>query len=562
MSFLPPLLLLVLSITVIFPGFGGEYLLLDDDDYVTANPFVRAGLSWDGIAWAFFSTHSGHWHPLTWLSLMVDVQFFGESSDASRVINLLLHSCAVGMLFYPMRAIAGSSIVAFLACGLFAIHPLRLESVLWVSERKDVLAFFFFTMVFALYEYAVRNGNVTSRRIAYLCAFLGLLAKPSLVVLPLLLPLIDFIYLEEKVSFSLVRKCGAKMWPYGLMAGAVSIAAWVGQSAGGGLKSTQALPLSERLNNVGIGYLAYIGKLFWPFDLSVFYPLQAHPQAVGIGASVLLGVFSIYCVVGALRGCKRSHRLLIAAWFWFLGGLLPVIGIIQVGWQQYADRWTYIPHLLPIVAISSLLATEIVRFRKCALLCGVLLIILLGVETHHQSHIWLSSKPLFHQALRHTSKNFFIMTNLGVVYEKEGNLSQARELYREALQHNPEYPLALNNLGTLLANEGRYSDSLVYFKRALTSYPNFVPARFHFGLALFRLEERMAAAIEWAKLLEMAPQHKEASEMLTVALEQLVIAGCRPYEHLRAEQPEVISIQKVSDPALFSKLSDIGCMKP
>lgn len=545
-----------------FPGFGGEYLLLDDDDYVTANPFVRGGLTWDGIYWAWTSTHSGHWHPLTWLSLMLDIELFGLNSDASRVINIILHSISVMLLFFPVRALLGSPATAFLGCGLFAIHPLRLESVLWVSERKDVLAFFFFSLIFTLYEHSVRSGSVLSRRLASLCAFVGVLAKPSLVVMPLLLPLIDYIYLKERVTVGFMRASILKMWPYWLVSGAISVGAMIGQSAAGGLKSSYVLPLGERCNNVAIGYAAYLWKIFWPFDLSVFYPLQSLPRTLGMACGLLVIAITLFCFVVVWSGRDRPHRLLIAAWFWFLCALLPVIGIVQIGWQQYADRWTYIPHFLPIIALTSLIATYVVHCKRCAYTCGVLLLLLVGVETHRQSSLWLSSKPLFHQALHNTQKNFFIMTNLGVVYEKDGDVLQAKELYREALRHNPEYPLALNNLGTLLANEDRYSDSLVYFKRAIHSSPNFVPARFHLALALFRLEENMAAAIEWSKLLQIAPNHKEASEMLSLALKRLLDHGCKPFEILLRGQPEALTLQNVSDPATFSQLSAVGCITP
>jgi tetratricopeptide (TPR) repeat protein len=560
MRSVPPLLLFFFTFAVLFPGFGGEYLLLDDDDYITGNSYVKSGLSWNSIRWAFTETHSGHWHPLTWISLMVDMSLFGESSDASRVINVLLHASAITILFFPVKQLVGSSFVALLGCGIFAVHPLRLESVLWVSERKDVLAFFFFAIVVALYENSLRVGSVLSRRIAYPFALLGLFAKPSLVVLPLLLPLLDFVYSTEKLSLRFIRTCFIKMWLYLAFGAAISIAALIGQSAAGGLKSSNVLPLSERLNNAVLGYLAYIGKLFWPFDLSVFYPLQSLPLSIGIGGGLFILGITIVCVGVVHSGGERTTRLMSAAWFWFLAGLLPVIGIVQVGWQQFADRWTYIPHLLPVVALSHLYSTKVIRFRNVALCGGCTLLVLLSIESHQQSTVWLSSKQLFHQALQNTRQNFFIMTNLGVVYEREGESHKAIELYREALRYNSEYPLALNNLGAVFAKEGRYADSLIYFKKALTTFPQFTPARFHLGLALFRLEKPLAAAIEWSKVLQNNPGHQEAAEMFPVALKQLITTGCKPFEQVSVGSPEGLLLRQVADPTLFSQLSTAGCL--
>lgn len=552
--------LVIFTFSVIFPGTGGEYLLLDDDDYFTANPFVKGGLTWDGIRWAFTATHSGHWHPLTWISLMIDAELFGESSDASRLVNIVIHSAAVGILFTPVRHLVRSTAVAVTACAIFAVHPLRLESVLWVSERKDVLSFFFFAMVLAFYERGVRVNSSVSRSLAWMAAFLGLLTKPTLVTLPLLLIAIDYLHSTGTVTVSRAFGWIIGKWAYWIIAMAAAVAAVIGQTAAGGLKSSQALSVGERLSNVGIGYCAYLGRLFWPFDLSVFYPLQSIPSAIGIGCNLLLFGCSILMASWICQTRERERQLLAVSWFWFLIALLPVIGVVQVGWQQFADRWSYIPHLLPIVAISQFVKTRLIAFRWSAVCIATAIVGLLAVETNRQAPLWLNSIALFNQSLKVTQQNFFVMTNLGVGYERIGDSGKAMELYREALRFNPVYPVALNNIGALLAKEGRYADSLVYFHKALLSFPNYVPAQYHLALALLRLQEASPSIYEWIALLQINPEHGEARAMLKAAVDLLLARGCPAQSALSRSHPRFPALLHETSPTDLALLESSGCI--
>lgn len=554
-----PVLIFIITALVVNPGTGGDYLLIDDNEYVTENPYILSGLSLHGVVWAFTHTFSGHWHPLTWISLMLDISIFGKSSDASRAVNIVLHSLAAAILFFPIKRLLGNAPLATCALLLFSINPLRLESVLWISERKDVLSFFFFACTLAIYDRYLLCGA----RKLFFCsvgiAALGMLAKPSLVPLPILLILWNYLHTQEKLNQRLVVTWITRMWPFWLLSFGVSCAAIIGQRASGGLQSVDQLSFAARLNNVAIGYLAYLGKLVFPFHLSIFYPLQNYPTSIGAGAWILLLLTTYFLLAPALTGNTLSRKLLAASWIWFIVSLAPVIGIVQIGWQQFADRWSYIPHLLPVVSLC-FLGADFLKKPLWLIPIGLACISLLTIETTRLAPLWLSSERLFSHALRHTSQNFFIHTNYGVALERKGDSSGAMSQYREALKFHPDYPLALNNVGSLLANEGRYSESVIFFRKALAKDPNFTTARYHLGLALSRISALPQAFNEWLLILQESPDHPDTRTAFLSVVDLLPSEECSSGEVSQILNQFRDTVSQLFTPSQLAALTAKGCL--
>ncbi len=448
------------------------HLNYDDPDYVTANPVVSAGWSAAGWRWAWTTFHAANWHPLTWLSLMTDVELFGVHPGAQHLVNLGLHALNAVLLFFALRALTGRLWPSALVAAFFALHPLRVESVAWIAERKDLLAGACFLLLLLAYARHARFPGPASYGFVLLSFALGCLAKPMLVSAPFVLLLLDWWPLGR---FQAKRRAGVLLekLPLFLLAAGSCAVTVIAQRAGGTVGSIESLPFTARLANAGAAYLAYLRASVWPSGLAVFYP---HPALIGkdplvpgvLGWLVVLGVWAI-----SLRVSRRAPWFFVG-WSWFVGMLVPVIGLVQVGDQAWADRYAYLPLIGLQVAVVFSLA-ELARRRPAlaphlalAALAGLVACgIAAGVQVGH----WKDSAALFQRALAVTEKNWVANNNLGLVHLERRELARALEHFQSAAADNPRFVQARFNLGVARQAAGELEPAVREFQQALAIRP-------------------------------------------------------------------------------------------
>ncbi len=484
-----------------------DFVPFDDPLYVTENPRVQAGLTWEGVVWAFTSTHASNWHPLTWLSHMLDVELYGLEPGGHHLTSLLLHALNAALLFLVLRGLTGATWRSALVAGLFALHPLRVESVAWVAERKDVLSSFFFLITLRFYL-AYTQG---SRRWAYagvLGGFaLGLMAKPMLVTLPFLLLLLDAWPLGR---LALRGRLLVEKIPLFVMVLASCVVTYAMQQQGGAVGSAEAFPLDVRIATALHGYLAYLGKTFWPHDLSILYPhsgLRAPWFHVAGAAVALLALSAVL-----LRAGRRCPYLAVG-WLWYLGTLVPVIGLVQVGSQTMADRYTYIPGIGLALACVWGLAELVRRWRVPPAVLGAsaaALLVALAVATQRQSAHWANGVTLFQHAVDVAPENHLARNLLGVGFFAADRLLEAEMQYRRALELKPEFADARQNLGIILARRGRLEEAIQAYRAALTIEPQNSAAHFNLALALGAYGETRGALEHYEAALRTDPGHAQA----------------------------------------------------
>jgi tetratricopeptide (TPR) repeat protein len=507
--------ILVIIVAGTFSAVGGfAFINLDDNDYVTENPFITTGLTYANIHWAFTHSHAGHWHPITWLSHMLDCELFGLEAGKHHMVNLFFHISNVVLLFLVLRKLFDEQVLSFLAALSFGIHPLRIESVAWVSERKDVLSMFFCLLTILSYLFYLNQQRSYYAKFCYflaLCFFaLGLGSKPMLITLPVLLLLLDYYPLKR---FNLVEKL-----PFFALSTLSAAAAVFSQHEAGGLQPLNGYPLFDRLSNVFANYLIYLAKFFWPSSIGIFYPFMVYPPGVGAGALLSLIVISV-----VISKYSFGNRGIAVGWLWFIISLLPVVGIVQIGGQSYADRWSYIPHI-GILILLICWAKEnhwINNHKKSALAVALLFIIACGGKTMIELPYWGSSESLWRRTLEATgNNNFMAHTNLGVELERLGKAEEAIEHYEEAVRLNPTYPEALNNIGIVRAKQSKIQEAIQNFQKAVTLRPNFTGARYNLGLALYNGGDPVHAVKEWREVLTQDPNYRAAEQSLQYALRQ------------------------------------------
>lgn len=449
-------------------GLNG-FINFDDPDYITANPAVLAGLTPAGIVWAFTTSHASNWHPLTWISHMLDVQCFGLHAGAHHFVSVLLHVAnAVLLLLFLKRLTGGfrrSAIVAF----IFALHPLHVESVAWAAERKDVLSSCFFLLTLLAYIRYV-SASAERRALSYTVTLLlfaaGLLCKSMLVTLPFVLLLLDYWPLR-RFSFPGVVK---EKIPFFLLAAGSSIVTFLVQQRAGAVSPLAPRTLSFGIGNAPIAYVRYLAKTFWPQDLAAFYPAPAHwPIGLVLGAAGLVTLIS-----GVTLWQLRQRPFLAVGWAWFLGMLVPVIGLVQAGEQAMADRYTYLPMIGLSIAVvwgcaEFAAARPTTRSTLTALLIGVLL--MCGVLTWKQVRYWRSSETLFAHALAAGARSSMALNNLGIERLNAGDWAGAEPLFTEAIERQPRNAKAIGNLGICRQKQGRLDEAVEQFRRALALRP-------------------------------------------------------------------------------------------
>ena len=496
------LICLLLAVIVVVPYAQVKdhtFITFDDDMYVTANPVVQAGFTWPGVKWAFTAMHSSNWHPLTWLSHMLDCRLFGMRPRGHHLMNVAWHLANTILLFlfwaWVTRALWPSAMVA----ALFALHPLHVESVAWVAERKDVLSTFFWLGTMLAYAGYTLAPSWRRYLLILLCLTLGLLAKPMLVTLPFVLLLLDYWPLGRipggpPPASGLARAGEPQLvpaaqvyWqllkekiPLFVLVGLSCLITMLAQRGSGAVMPLAIRPLGPRIANALVAYVDYVVKLFWPYPMVFFYQLTPVSWWLAAGAGLaLLGVTA--CL---FYGAKRRPYLAVG-WLWYLGTLVPVIGIIQVGGQAMADRYTYIPLIGLFVMIAWGVSEATAGWRRSRVLlatgaAAVLLACLLS--TWVQVGYWRNSETLFSHALQVDPTNYMAYHHLGMALANEGKIDQAIAMYRLTLAVAPQYPSAYNNLAIIYAEQGRYDEAVPLFKAALRLTPNNIS--FYRNLAL------------------------------------------------------------------------------
>jgi tetratricopeptide (TPR) repeat protein len=525
-----PVCLVLFAVVVLafWPVRRFDYVNYDDPDYVTANSHVQTGLNWENVRWAFTSGHASNWHPLTWLSHMLDWQLFGNAPGAQHLVSVGFHAANTALLFLVLRRMTGAHWRSALVAGLFGLHPLRAESVAWISERKDVVSGFFLLLMVACYRgyagFRVASWQGFKRGLSWyglclICFTLGLTSKPMLVSVPFLLLLLDFWpfgrFGPDRCGLNQLPRLMIEKIPFFMLAVASSVITFLVQQHGGAVST--GLPFTERAANALVSYARYLLKTVWPADLSVLYPHPGHwPTWAVIGSGLLLVIVSFAAL------CESKRRpYFTTGWLWFMGALVPVIGLVQVGIQSMADRYTYIPCIGLFIAVVwgvAELAEHWHLSRPTLAFGSVLVLMACAVLCAHQIQFWHDSRALFQRAIDVTSGNYLAYNNLGFYLSSKGKLEQAKENYRKSIAINPAYPDALNNLGYALAGEGKYLEAIPYYETALRTSPNHPDIRNNLGNALSEVGRLNEAIQQYELALRQKPDHADAQNDLGIAL--------------------------------------------
>jgi len=502
-----------------------DFINYDDPRYVYENTNITKGLTIGGIAWAFTHIHSMNWHPLTTISHMLDCQLYGLKPGAHHFTNVLLHSIVAILLLLVLQRMTGGpsgtgSIwrSAFVAA-VFAIHPLRVESVAWIAERKDVLSGVFFMLTLLTYFRYVRVRSIGHYLTVLFMFALGLMCKPMLVTLPFVLLVLDYWPLGrirgQKSDVSghenLVMLVVEKIPLVGLSA-VSSVVTFLAQR--GAVGWTEQLPVLARINNAVVTYAAYMWQMLWPVKLAVFYP---HPESRLPLWEIILCLLLLIGITAAAVVLRTSRPYFITGWLWYLGMLVPVIGLVQVGWQGRADRYTYLPQIGLYIAITWGIAdvTAAWRWQREILTAGTAIVVgLLSWRASVQASYWRDSETLFTHALAVTSNNDVAENNLGIVFLQKGNLDEAISLLQAAVDLRPENSPAHENLAKALLQKGQVTDALVHYRRLLELQPDNIEVHNIVGTVLIKQGQAREAVEEWQKVLAIQPDNGNAMSNL------------------------------------------------
>ena len=479
----------------------------DDPDYVTANLHVRAGLTLDSVGWAFRHSFAGNWFPLTWLSHMLDFELFGLDSGLHHLTSVSIHALAALLLFAVLRRITKSRWPSAMVAALFALHPLHVESVAWIAERKDVLsALFWMLTLYAYASYVARPGPV--RYGLTLLAFcFGLMAKPMLVMLPLVLLLLDYWPLAR--GLRILEKL-----PFLALSAAASAVTYVVHKEAGATASFDVFPLAVRLENALVSYAIYAIKMFWPSNLAVFYPYSRQSLAIP-AALAAIGLSAITFI--SIRMARRRPYLIVG-WAWYVVTLVPVIGLVQVGAQARADRYTYIPMIgLSIALVWG--AAEILQpwpRIRVALACSVCVACI--VLTWTQVSYWQDGVTLFQHAVDVTTDNYVARFNLASALDVRGESVEAAGQLAEAVRIQPNSAAARAELGQLLAKQGRLPEALTQLHAAVRLSPSDAMSHYRLGTVLGEAGNGSEAASEFMETVRLDPGNADAHYNLGISL--------------------------------------------
>jgi tetratricopeptide (TPR) repeat protein len=518
-------LLLILAIIVAYGQVRNfDFVDFDDGLYVAENSHVQEGLTLEGLVWAFTTYHSANWHPLTWLSHMLDCELYGLNPMGHHWTNLQLHMANTLLLFFILKLMTGAIWRSAFVAALFALHPLHVESVAWVSERKDVLSTFFGMLMIAAYYRYVKRSGLKNYLLVIILLSLGLMAKPMLVTFPFVLLLLDYWPLkrfqlinknsqpDEAPGF--VRQPSFRLFlekvPLFIPVVISSILTFSAQQGEGALVPLEALPIKIRFANALISYVSYVLKAIWPRNLAVYYPHPVGTLPVWqiCGAALLIAVVAY----GAISLLKR-HPYVAVGMFWYFGTLIPVIGLVQVSDQAMADRYTYIPltglFIVVTWGVSELLAKW--HYRKIFLgISAVVILSALTACTFFQASHWKNTIALFENAVKVTENNYRALNNLGTALVEKGKNDEAILHFAEALRINPKKTDARNNLANVLFIQGKYGEAISLYYQVLKTNSEHADAHYNLAYVLStqgRLEE---AVVHYKEALRINPENEKA----------------------------------------------------
>ncbi len=519
-----PGLLIALVFISFSPLRNAGFISFDDPDYVTKNEMVQRGLSIEGIKWAFTTGHSSNWHPLTWLAHMFDWQLFGDNAGAHHLSNLLLHSVNAVFIFLLFKKMTGTFWRSGIVAALFALHPLHVESVAWISEKKDLLSTFFgllSALFYVRYSQESEFQNPKSK-ISYGLALLffapSLMSKPMLVTLPFIFLLLDFWPLQKGRSLQKgITSLLVEKIPFFALSLGSSLATFFVQQSGGAVRTMTEVAVSHRFANALVSYVIYLRKMIWPSDLAIFYPPVEFSTSQILGAAILLAGISIAAIFTA-----RSRPYFLTGWLWFCGMLVPVIGIVQVGEQALADRYSYFP-LVGLFAAITWGAADLLnakKYKPMALAGATSAVAACALLTFFQSNHWQNNQTLFRHAVAVTEKNYLAHNHLATDFLRKNEDSKAKEHLILAVKYRPQFSDARVNLGCLLAREGNLAEAQVHFEETLRYAPAFDSAHFNLAILLKSQGKLDEAADHYAAVIELNPTNADAHSGLAFIFAQ------------------------------------------
>ena len=494
-----------------------DFVNYDDPRYVYQNPRITSGISVANVVWAFSHIHSENWHPLTTITHMLDCQLHGLNAGWHHFTNVLLHSFAAVLLFVALERMTGALWRSAFVSAIFAVHPLHVESVAWIAERKDVLSAFFFMLSLLAYLHYTRAPSIGRYLTVALAVALGLMSKPMLVTLPFVLLLLDYWPLERFKS----KRSNAggqslqlvlEKTPLIAFSAVSSIVTFLAQR--GAIGWTEQLPVSERISNALVAYVIYIQQMFWPARLAVFYP---HPEnrlrvlEISLAFILLVGLTAVAFVF------RKKAPYFVTGWLWYLGMLVPVIGLVQVGWQGHADRYTYLPQIGLYIAVTWAVTDFTRSWHLQRMVLGIAALIVVSALSWccwRQASYWRDSETLFTHALAVTRNNDVAMNNFGIIFLEKGQLDDAISNLQAAIDVRPENAPAHDNLAKALLQKGQVAEAMVHYRKFLEIEPDNVEARNTLGTALIQQGKLREAIGQWQEALAIQPENGNAASNL------------------------------------------------
>ena len=527
------------------PVRHNEFIKFDDDRYITGNQHVQSGLNRSSVLWAFGFTKIVYWMPLAWLSHILDCQLFGLKSGMHHLTSLLIHIANTLLLFAVFKRMTGRLWPSAFAAALFALHPLNVDSVAWISERKNILSTFFWMLTMLAYVYYTEKPSV-SRYLLIITAFVfGLLSKPMLVTLPCVLLLLDYWPLKrferKRISHLVLEKL-----PLFVL---TALSTYLSSVSFKNPSYVQIPPIELRIANALVSYIKYISKLIWPTDVAIFYPYPSFVPAWQAVGSLLLLVFVSAIVILLIR--KKPY--LLTGWLWYTGTLVPVLGLVQIGlWPAMADRWMYVP----AVGIFIMLAwgadelTVKLPLRKPLLItAGCIIIAAMLVNTHLQVKYWRNSFTLFGHTLQVTKDNYLAHNNIGHAFQTAGNVGEAIKHYETAIKIKPDIALFHYNYGNALKSQGRLDEAISQYEQSLQIRPDYAQAHNNLGGAFHQAGKLDEAAAEFQRAVQLESDYAEAYNNLGI-----VLLSRRKYDEALTYFDKTLQL----DPDFFEAYNNIG----
>jgi tetratricopeptide (TPR) repeat protein len=502
------IVLTVITVVVFGQVCQFDFINIDDDIYVTDNSYVQSGITPDGFLWAFSTMHAQFWHPLTWLSLIFDYQIYGLNAGGYHVTNVILHLLSVLSLFWLFNRMTGSIWRSAFIAALFAVHPLRVESVAWVAERKDVLSVFFWVLALCFYVYYTEKPVVKRYLPVLVCFLCGLMSKPIVVTLPIIMILLDYWPLKRFES----QKENVFLWQlkektlFFILSVIFSLITLYAQYN----PALKHFPLNYRLAGAPVALLTYLEKILWPFDLAVLYPLPEQFSIWQVMSSVLVIIFISVAVISMM---KRLPYVFVG-WLWYVVALFPVIGITQTGTHSIHDLYTYLPSIgiavMLVWGIPLSFQKEEIR-KKILLPVGITVIIILSLLTWKQSGYWKNSITLLRHDLQVTNGSIALAhNNIAVAMAEEGDVAQAIRHYNEAIRLKPKYADPYNNRGTIYGAQGKYQLAIDNFNKAIALKPDFAKAYYNRGTAYAYMGKSQEALLSYNEAIRLKPDYADA----------------------------------------------------